>query len=278
MPSRVDLHIHTACSDGVLSPKDAVERASSLGLQIIAITDHDTLAGIPSALDTAREVGLECIPGVEISCEMAKGEAHILGYFVATDEDTALSVMLARFRAARLERAQEILRKLARLGVTVDWQEVQHIAGGESVGRPHVARALVERGHVRTVGEAFERYLRRDGPAYVPRFRVAPKEAIRLIHDAGGVAVLAHPWDVADIVEWLAGEGLDGLEAYYPFYAAAMTAQLVAIAERLGLIVTGGSDFHGPGVSADVEMGSVDVPECIVEALHERRRMLHGGG
>lgn len=278
MPSRVDLHIHTACSDGVLSPEDAVERAGNLGLQTIAITDHDTLAGIPAALGAATKLALECIPGVEISCEMAKGEAHILGYFVRTDENTSLSVMLARFRASRVERAQEILRKLARLGVAVDWQEVQRIAGGESVGRPHVARALVERGHVGTVGEAFDRYLRRDGPAYVPRFRVSPEEAIRLIHDAGGVTVLAHPWDVADIVERLGGAGLDGLEAFYPFYTEAMSAQLAAIAARLGLIVTGGSDFHGPGVSADVEMGSVDVPEGVVEALHQRRRTLHGGG
>lgn len=275
MASRVDLHIHTACSDGVLSPRDVVQRASSRGLQTIAITDHDTVAGVPEALEAASEVGLECIPGVEMSCEMAKGEAHILGFFVSTDADTSLSVMLARFRASRLERARKILDKLARLRVPLDWEDVRRIAGGESVGRPHIARAMVEKGYVPTVSEAFERYLRREGPAYVPRFRVAPEEAIRLIHEAGGLAVLAHPWDVADIVAWLAGEGLDGIEAYYPFYTPAMSAQLEAIAERLGLIVTGGSDFHGPGVSADVEMGSVDVPEGVVEALHERRQAIH---
>ncbi len=277
MPSRVDLHIHTTCSDGVLPPRDVVERASTLGLQTIAITDHDTLAGVPEASDAARELGLECISGVEISCELAKDEAHILGYFVSTEKDTPLSVKLARFRTSRVERAQEVLRKLARLGVALDWQEVQRIAGGESVGRPHIARAMMEQGYVHTVAEAFDRYLHRDGPAYVPRFRVVPGEAIRLIHDAGGVAVLAHPWDVVDIVAWLADEGLDGLEAYYPFYTPAMSAQLAAIAQRLGLIVTGGTDFHGPGVSAGVEMGSVDVPDDVVQALHERRRALHGG-
>jgi predicted metal-dependent phosphoesterase TrpH len=253
-----------------------VKQASSRGLQTIAITDHDTVAGVPAALEAASEVGLECIPGVEMSCEMAKGEAHILGFFVSTDEGTSLSAMLARFRTSRLERARKILHRLARLGVPLDWEDVLRIAGGESVGRPHIARAMVEKGHVPTVAEAFERYLRREGPAYVPRFRVAPEEAIRLVHEAGGLAVLAHPWDVADIVAWLAGEGLDGLEAYYPFYAPAMSAQLAAIAERLGLVVTGGSDFHGPGVSAGVEMGSVDVPEGVVEALHERRQAMYG--
>jgi len=276
MPSTVDLHLHTLCSDGEFPPEEVVRQAASKGLRTIAIADHDTMAGIPQAMRSARALSLRLIPAVEISCELAEGEVHLLGYFVDCDRDTPLSRMLARFRASRAERARAMLEKLARLGMPLTWGEVEAFAGGESVGRPHVAQALVARGYVQSVAEAFERYLFRGGPAYVPRFKLAPEEAIALIHDSGGVAVLAHPLDIVDVIGWLAGEGLDGLEAYYPGYTPDVSAQIVAIAQRAGLIVTGGSDYHGPRVSPGIEIGSVDVPEAVVQALDERRSALYG--
>lgn len=276
MPSVVDLHLHTLCSDGEFPPGEVVRQAADKGLHTIAITDHDTVAGIPEALERARTISLRVIPAVEISCELAEGEVHLLGYFVDWSPDAPLAQMLARFRASRTERAHAMLEKLRRLGMLVTWDEVQAFAGGESVGRPHVARALVARGYVQSVAEAFERYLFRGGPAYVPRFKLAPEEAIALIHRAGGIAILAHPLDILDVVGWLAEEGLDGLEAYYPGYEPEVSAQIAAIAARHGLAVAGGSDYHGPNVSPGIDIGSVAVPEEVIPALEERRRALHG--
>ena len=215
MPSRVDLHVHTHCSDGEFSPEEVVQRAAVLGLKTIAVADHDTLAGVLPALGAARRVSLECIPCVEISCELAEGETHLLGYFVRAEDEMALSRMLAQFCASRVERARRMVERLARLGITLEWGEVEALANGESIGRPHVAQAMVRRGYVPTVAEAFERYLHRDGPAYVPRFKVAPEEAIRLIHEAGGVAVLAHPLGILDVVGWLAGEAVDTVDDHH---------------------------------------------------------------
>ncbi|MDH7489575.1 MAG: PHP domain-containing protein [Anaerolineae bacterium] len=278
MPSVVDLHLHTSCSDGEYLPEEVVRRAADRGLRTIAIADHDTVAGVPHAVECARMVSLRVIPAVEISCELAEGEVHLLGYFVDCGDDSSLAQMLGRFRASRAERAHAMLDKLARLGMPLTWGEVEAFAGGESVGRPHVAQALVARGYVQSVAEAFDRYLSRNGPAYVPRFKLAPEQAIALIHDSGGVAVLAHPLDVLDTVGWLTAEGLDGLEAYYSLYTPDVSAQIAAIAQRHGLIVTGGSDFHGPRVSPGIDIGSVDVPEEVVQALDERRQALHGVG
>ena len=275
MSSRVDLHIHTYCSDGEFSPEEIIQRSAGLGLRTIAVADHDTLGGVPLALDAARRIGLECIPGVEVSCELAEGEAHLLGYFVRVGEETSLSEMLAQFRASRVERARRMAERLARLGMPLEWSDVEVLANSESIGRPHVAQAMVRQGYVATVAEAFEHYLHRDGPAHVPRFKVTPEEAMRLIHEAGGVAVLAHPLGIVDVIGWLAGKGLDGLEAYYPDYSPEVSEQLAAISQRYGMIATGGSDYHGPTVSPGVEIGCVDVPEEVVAALVERRQSLH---
>lgn len=275
MPSVVDLHLHTLCSDGEFPPEEVVRQAAAKGLHTIAIADHDTVAGIPEALECARLVSLRVIPALEISCELAEGEVHLLGYFVDWSPEAPLAKMLARFRASRAERARVMVERLRRLGMPITWEEVEAFAAGESVGRPHVARALVARGYVQSVAEAFERYLFRGGPAYVPRFKLAPAEAIALIHQAGGVAVLAHPLDILDVVSWLAEEGLDGLEAYYSGYDPDVSAQIAAIAVRHGLIVTGGSDYHGPRVSPGIDIGSVDVPEEVISALDGRRRALH---
>lgn len=276
MPSTVDLHLHTSCSDGEFPPEEVVRQAASKGLRTIAIADHDTVAGVPQALESACKASLRVIPAVEISCELAEGEVHLLGYFVDSSDDSPLAQMLARFRESRARRAHLMLDKLARLGMPLTWDEVEAFAGGESVGRPHVAQALVARGYAQSVAEAFDRYLFRGGPAYVPRFKLAPEEAIALIRESGGVAVLAHPLDILDTVGWLTSAGLDGLEAYYPLYTPDVSAQIAAIARRHGLIVTGGSDFHGPRVSPGIDIGCVDVPDEVVQALDKRRAALHG--
>ncbi|MGB9594271.1 MAG: hypothetical protein ACPL7R_09055 [Anaerolineae bacterium] len=204
-------------------------------------------------------------------------EVHVLGYFL-DHADPHLNDELARLRDGRIGRAKRMAEKLAEMGAPVRFERILEIAGEGAVGRPHVAQALVARGYVQSVAEAFDRYLSRNGPAYVPRFKLAPEQAIALIHESGGVAILAHPLDVLDTVGWLTAEGLDGLEAYYSLYTPDVSAQIAAIAQRHGLIVTGGSDFHGPRVSPGIDIGSVDVPEEVVQALDERRRALHGLG
>jgi len=260
----VDLHIHTTASDGTLEPAQVVREASRAGLTAIAITDHDTMSGVAEAMLTGREEGLDVFPGVEISCELRHTDVHILGYFVLEGDD-ALSAALQQVRASRLDRVDKIVRRLQALGVSIATRDVASVARGASVGRPHVAAALVACGAVATQKEAFRRYLRRGKPAYVDRHRVLPQEAIRLIHLSGGLPVLAHPGlgcsdrTVRDMVRL----GVEGLEAYHVDHTAGDTSRYLRMAEELGLLVTGGSDSHGPGGPSPVRVGQVHVPdEC----------------
>jgi len=268
--SQVDLHLHSTASDGRFSPAEIVAMAAERGLTVIALADHDTVDGITPALEAARAFpGLKVIPAVEISTDVPQGEAHVLGYFIdyAASEFKAT---LDRFRNSRIGRAQGMVAKLKDLGIPVDWQRVQEIAAGSSFGRPHIAQAMLEKGHVTSFKEAFTKYLGRDGPAYVEREKVTPAEAVELILRANGLPVLAHPFTVGDaeamIIE-LKGAGLVGIEAYYNSYAADDINTLTGWASQHNLIATGGSDFHGLDLSTETPIGGAEVPMESAEQL-----------
>ncbi len=277
----VDLHCHTTASDGTLSPTALVARAAECSLHTIAVTDHDTTAGIEEALTAGQNLGIEVIPGIEINTDVPGGEMHILGYFIDW-HDPSLQAELARLRAGRQQRAEEMVRQLAALGMPVAWSRVQAIAGSGAIGRPHVAQALLEAGYVNSTREAFDLYIGRHGPAYVSRTRFTPPEAVQAIRRTGGLPVLAHPIiarfggdpvvevNLARELPPLIEAGLVGLECYYPNYTAGQIDQLLAAARKWGLLVTGGTDFHGPRPDR-AELGSIYVPERVVQALKAAR-------
>lgn len=271
--NRVDLHIHSTASDGVLSPSEVVRLALEQGLSTIALTDHDALSGIPEAQAAALGTGLEVIPGVEVNSEGSWGDLHFLGFYVHVGSPL-LNERLQAMREARIGRARQMIENLARLGMPLDWEEVQMLAGGESVGRPHIARALVSRGYVTSTRQAFDRYIGRNGPAYVPRLRLTPGEVIEAIRQANGVAVLAHPAysGVLDRIAEFVSYGLQGVEVYYPEHSPQDIQALLTICRKYDLLATGGSDFHGPHHSEGAPLGSVYVPEECVLRLRERAR------
>jgi len=236
--SKVDLHIHSTASDGRYSPQEIVRKAASLGLEVIALADHDSVDGIAPALEEVRKLDrIQFIPAVEVSTDVPSGEVHVLGYFIDyTSEE--LAAVLERFRNSREGRAKGMVDKLAGLGVNISWERVREIAGSGAVGRPHIAQAMLEAGYISSIGEAFERYIARDGPAYM-------------------------------IVEMKAA-GMAGIEAYYGNYAAEETGTLIALAKDNGLLVTGGSDYHGLDESRETLMGGVEVPMEAVEKLIAR--------
>ena len=266
----IDLHVHTTASDGAHPPRQVVEMAARLGLRAIAIADHDTTAGAEEAQEAAASWAVEAIAAVEINAEFAHTELHVLGYHVRLASERLQSV-LGQLREGRLQRARAMVNRLTAMGLPLDWGRVMEIAGeGSSVGRPHVAQALVERGYAVSTADAFARYIGKGRPAHIERFKLAPAQAIALIREAGGVAVLAHPLQLMDVVPELVGAGLAGLEAYYPGYSARETGFLLDLAARYGLLVTGGSDFHGGGVLPESRLGGVEVPAGVLEALRHR--------
>ena len=271
--STIDLHVHTTASDGTLTPEQAVAAAAESGVQVLGITDHDALHGIPAALAAGQRLGVTVVPGVEINTDYGETEAHILGYFV-DHTSPGLNAALEDIRRRRLERARNIIARLSALGLGVDEQRVAEIAGDGSVGRPHVARALVEAGYVKTAGEAFARYLGRGRPAYVPRYRLTPQAAAQAIRAAGGLTVLAHPAKVGDdlLVQALIDQGLDGLEAFHCDHSAAQARHYVQLARQRGLLVTGGTDSHGPHSDRPVAIGAVRVPRWVWTYLTELSR------
>lgn len=284
-PGKIDLHTHTIASDGALSPEELVDLAVERGLAVLAVTDHDTTDAVDAAQAHAAE-RLEVWPGVEISTDVPGSEVHVLGYFV-DQHHPALVATLARLREGRLHRAERMVEKLAELGLPVSWERVRELAGEGAVGRPHVAQALVEAGHVATFREAFDRYIGRNGPAYVERYKLTPTDAIRLILAAGGLPSLAHPiyigaaaaetgaqFDLRAYLPELVAAGLVGIEAYYSDYTPEVSSQILAIARDNNLIPTGGTDFHGGSVN-QVILGGVDVPWRTVELMREWR-VRHG--
>jgi predicted metal-dependent phosphoesterase TrpH len=268
--SRVDLHVHSNVSDGKYTPEEIVAKAARAGLEYLALTDHDTVDGLAPATKAAGAFpGLTFIPGVEISTDVPDGEVHILGYFIDyTSKD--LTSNLKRFRDSRLGRARGMVDKLHRLGIDIDWRRVQEIAGDGTVGRPHVAQAMLEKGYIETFAEAFDKYIGRDGPAYVEREKMTPAEAVALILRSGGLPVMAHPFTVPDperVLAELKEAGLIGIEVYYKDNTEEQTDALLGLAQKYGLIATGGTDYHGIDESREVSLGGVEVPIEVAERL-----------
>jgi predicted metal-dependent phosphoesterase TrpH len=270
-PARIDLHTHSTASDGLLSPTELVQRASEAGLTLIGLTDHDTTNGVAEAQAAGARVGVTVIPGVEINTDLAdgQGEAHVLGYYLDQSQ-TAFQATLAFLREAREKRGERMVKQLRDQGIDIAWSRVRELANG-TVGRPHIARALIEAGYATDINDAFARYLTRGKPGYAPRIKLMPEQAIRLIRSAQGVPVLAHPAGItglADVVlPALVQAGLLGLECYYGQYDNETVARLLALARQHDLIATGGSDYHGPNMHP-TPLGGRWVPPEAAERLH----------
>jgi len=264
---RIDLHVHSTASDGRLSPKELVTMAVDVGLNVIAITDHDSVEGVAPALIAAQNFPqLKVISGVEVSTDVPHGEVHILGYFIDY-RDPELLETLERLRGSRRVRAQKMLAKLSALGIDIEWERVQEIAGVGSIGRPHIAQAMLERGFVESPKEAFVKYIGREGPAYAGREKMTPSEAVELIVKANGLPVLAHPAEIdklEELIPLLQKVGLVGIEAYYNNYSAKLVKNLASLAHKYGLVASGGSDYHGMEGTSETTLGGVAIPyECV---------------
>lgn len=268
--SRIDLHLHSTASDGLLTPEALVQKAAALGLTVIALADHDTVDGVDLAIAAAKAFPrLKIIPAIEISTETPTGEVHILGYFIDhTSEE--LKTTLNQFRNSREIRARRMVDKLKNKGVNISWERVREIAGSGSIGRPHVAQAMLEKGYISSLAEAFEKYIGHGGPAYVERDKMTPAEAVKLVIQTDGLAMLAHPSTVSNVeslVIELKAAGLAGIEAYYKDYTNEQIEGWVNMATRHNLIVTGGSDYHGLDDTTEVMIGGTPVPQECVERL-----------
>jgi len=270
MTGKVDLHIHTSISDGRFSPQEIVERSARLGLSVIAICDHDNTNGIPPALKAAKAFQrLEVIPGVEISTYAPSNEVHVLGYFMDFN-NSKLRNTLADSRNSRLERAKEMISKLNELDIDISWQQVQQVAGDSTVGRPHIARTMLDKGYIKSFKEAFDKYIGLGGPAYVERHKITPPQAVALIKEANGLPVLAHPLTINEpekmIIE-LKAAGLVGIEVYYNAYNKVERNTLALLANKYNLIASGGSDYHGLDDKAETMLGDAGVPPESAERL-----------
>ena len=271
----VDLHLHSTCSDGTFSPEEVVRQAAKRGLSVISLADHDSIDGVLPAREEGKKAGVEVVPGVELSTRVDGKDIHILGYLIDCGSPE-LAACLQLYRDERSHRAERMVKKLNHMGIRVRFEQVLARAGGGAVGRPHVADVLVEEGFVFSPDEAFHKYLGYAQPAYEPKYFISPAEAIRVIHDGGGLACLAHPglYYRDDLIAGMIDEGMDGIEVRHIKHRAAEVRRYTEIADRYGLLKTGGSDCHGDGRGEPV-MGCVEVPREYVESLrraHQERR------
>ncbi len=262
-----DLHLHTRFSDGTETPERVVELARAAGLTTIALTDHDNTQAFAIAEPIARRCGIELLTGIEMSASAEGLEVHMLG-FLFDLENVALQQHLAEQQARRVERVREMVKRLQRLGVKIDAEEVFQIAGEGTVGRPHVARALLNHGYITTLSEAFARYIGPNNPAFVPGSPLSPAHVMRVIRDAGGIPVLAHPVYLKRdaLIEQFVADGLVGVEVYHSGHPPELVRHYEQLADRLKLLKTGGSDFHGDAKEG-LPIGAVKIPVALVEAL-----------
>ena len=278
-----DLHLHTTCSDGTLAPNELVHMCAERGLKVIAISDHDSTEGVEEALDAARAFPeLEVIPGVELSTDVPGSEIHMLGYFV-DHRDADFQSILTGFREDRQQRTRQMVKRLNELGIEISLERVKELSKGGAIGRPHIAQAMVEAGYVKYPRDAFDRYIGRNGMAYAERVKLTPLEAINIIVGHGAVPVMAHPTYAAsksdrdgvaslrDILGELKAAGLAGMEVYYADYTPEQVEWLAELADDVGLIPCGGSDYHASGNPGESEPGSVGPPTESVERLRSLR-------
>jgi len=267
---KTDFHLHTTFSDGTRTPEQTVSHALELGLSALAITDHDTIAGVSQALAAAKATSVRAIPGIEFSTDYEGQEVHILGFGMDI-EAAALREALELMIRKRDERNVVILEKLGKLGLPLKLEQVLEIAQGRVIARPHIARAMLQAGYVRSMQEAFDRYLAKGAAAFIERFSLTPQQACQAITHSGGLSVFAHPGKVRyqGLINELIPAGLRGLEIFHPDHAPSQKRKLLAIAKELNLLVTGGSDSHGPASPRPAEMGSQRLPSEYVQALLE---------
>ena len=271
MAGSVDLHAHTTASDGALSPRELVRLAAKQGVGVLAVTDHDSTDGLREAMEEAAGHGIEIVPGLEINCDVPGAEVHILGYFVRWRE-AWFQEFLREQRVERVARVHRIAERLTELGMPLTAAEVFAICQEGSPGRPHVAQAMVNRGYVKSVRQAFDRWLHAGGPANVPRRRLTPVDAVRVIRRAGGVPVLAHPGLAQrdEMIPELVAAGLAGIETYYPEHSAQQITAYRATCARLNLVATGGSDYHSAHTGRATTLGGAGVPPGVWPALRQK--------
>ena len=276
-----DLHLHTSFSDGTFTPEELVLQAQKNGLACIALTDHDTVQGCARAAAACAPVLIEFIPGTELTAEHDDTEVHILGYFLDTQNQTLLAE-IAKFQAVRKQRIYEMVARINEIGVPLKVEAVFALANCESPGRPHVARTLVKEGLTRNLDEAFERFLKKGRPAWVPKAKMSARESVDLIHQAGGLAVMAHPGlnRTDDIIPALVDAGLDGIECFHTKHSTTMAERYLGIADQFHLLVTGGSDCHGFSKARPL-IGTVRLPYEHVEKMKaalasQKNKITHG--
>lgn len=271
-----DLHLHTIFSDGTYTPQEVVLEASKQGLSCIAVCDHDTVEGIEPTIEIGKSAGIEVLAGIELTAECDGLEVHLLGYFV----DYKRKELIERLKAVkkiRVERIYKITDKLKDMGINLDPETILDISGVGTIGRLHIARAMVKDGIVKSVAEAFQRYIGDTAPAYIAGFRFSPMEAIKLIRESSGIPVLAHPYVLRKeaLIPEFVSYGLMGLEVYYPEHTQSMVNFYLELSKKYGLLVTGGSDFHG-SAKPEIKVGSVKIPYELVERLKETKRNFKG--
>lgn len=263
-----DLHIHTTYSDGTCSPKEIFNLAAKAGLNVISITDHDTVGALEESVGLADKYKIEFISGIEFTCEIPKAEVHILGYFIDWKEPSFLEIV-KKIQKSREERIYKFAEKLKKMGVDLNPEEVFELAGHRFPGRPHVARVLVKTGQVGSIREAFERFLDFKAPAYVSHYKMTPEQAIALIVKNKGIPVYAHPaaTNADEIIPQLMAAGLRGIEVYYPTHSSFKVNHYRNLAKKYGLLITGGSDFHGMNGGREISLGEVYLQDKYVEEL-----------
>lgn len=275
---QVDLHLHTTHSDGTLSPTELVDLCARNGLRVIAISDHDSTEGVAEAQTAAIRHGIEIIPAIELSTDVPDNEIHMLGYFIDMT-DAGFQDLLREFREGREDRGRKMVERLIGLGLEITWEEVERIADGAAVGRPHIAQVLIRHGYVSEWQEAFEKYIGRTGPAYVERTRLDPEEAVQVLLDNGALPVMAHPLyyeredtqKLRNIVASLKEAGMVGLEVHYGEFSESEIDMLANIAAELDLIPCGGSDYHASGKPGEIIPGEAGPPMSTIEALRARK-------